>query len=143
MHAMMSSALTYCTLLWKLYWLHDQSPVTVYRGEVSDAMMAALGLDVGVNLSAEERFKQVAAVMKRRDAQDRREQKELRHQQKLDKKVTHSMHSQPSNACVHLSRLHPRVCCRSSRGKAFQVALHDTTSPGMALTVLTLWSSRH
>ena len=57
------------------------------RGEVSDAMMAALGLDVGANLSAEERFRQVAAVMKRRDAQDRRDQKELRCQQKLDKKV--------------------------------------------------------
>ena len=57
------------------------------RGEVSDAMMAALGLDVGANLSAQERFKQVAAVMKRRDAQDRRDQKELRRQQKLDKKV--------------------------------------------------------
>ena len=57
------------------------------RGEVSDAMMAALGLDVGANLSAEERFKQVAAVMKRRDAHDRRDQKELRRQQKLDKKV--------------------------------------------------------
>ena len=51
-------------------------------------MMAALGLDVGASLSAEERFRQVAAVMKRRDAQDRREQKELRRQQKLDKKVT-------------------------------------------------------
>lgn len=58
------------------------------RGEVSDAMMAALGLDVGANLSAEERFRQVAAVMKRRDAQDRRDQKELRRQQKLDKKVS-------------------------------------------------------
>lgn len=51
-------------------------------------MMAALGLDVGANLSAEERFRQVAAVMKRRDAEDQREQKELRRQHKLDKKVT-------------------------------------------------------
>ena len=50
-------------------------------------MMAALGLDVGANLTAEERFKQVAAVMKRRDAQDRKEQRQLRRQQKLDKKV--------------------------------------------------------
>ncbi|DBB17175.1 TPA: hypothetical protein ACH3X3_014243 [Trebouxia sp. C0006] len=57
------------------------------RGEVSDAMMAALGLDVGANLTAEERFKQVAAVMKRRDAQDRKEQRDLRRQQKLDKKL--------------------------------------------------------
>ncbi|KAL3143488.1 hypothetical protein ABBQ38_002294 [Trebouxia sp. C0009 RCD-2024] len=57
------------------------------RGEVSDIMMAALGLDVGANLSAEERFRQVAAVMKRRDAEDRREQKELRRQHKLDKKL--------------------------------------------------------
>ena len=50
-------------------------------------MMAALGLDVGANMTAEERFKQVAAVMKKRDAQDRKEQKDLRRQQKLDKKV--------------------------------------------------------
>ncbi|KAL3133940.1 hypothetical protein ABBQ32_008387 [Trebouxia sp. C0010 RCD-2024] len=57
------------------------------RGEVSDVMMAALGLDVGANLSAEERFRQVAAVMKRRDAEDQREQKELRRQHKLDKKL--------------------------------------------------------
>lgn len=63
--------------------------VVMYRGEVSDALMAAMGLDVGANLSAEERFKQVAAVMKRRDAQDRQEQRELRRQQKLDKKVSH------------------------------------------------------
>ena len=55
-------------------------------------MMAALGLDVGANLSAEDRFKQVAAVMKRRDAQDRRDQKELRRQQKLDKKVRACLH---------------------------------------------------
>ena len=65
------------------------SLVVMYRGEVSDALMAAMGLDVGANLSAEERFKQVAAVMKRRDAQDRQEQRELRRQQKLDKKVSH------------------------------------------------------
>lgn len=51
-------------------------------------MMAALGLDVGAHLTAEERFKQVAAVMKRRDAQDRTEQRQLRRQQKLDKKVS-------------------------------------------------------
>ena len=63
----------------------------MYRGEVSDAMMAALGLDVGANLTAEERFKQVAAVMKRRDAQDRKEQRDLRRQQKLDKKVSHAL----------------------------------------------------
>lgn len=50
-------------------------------------MMAALGLDVGAHVSAEERFKQVAAVMKKRDAQDRKQQKEQRRQQKLDKKV--------------------------------------------------------
>ena len=50
-------------------------------------MMAALGLDVGAALTAEERFRQVAAVMKQRDVQDRREQKQLRRQQKLDKKV--------------------------------------------------------
>ncbi len=63
----------------------------MYRGEVSDAMMAALGLDVGANLTARERFKQVAAVMKRRDAQDRKEQRDLRRQQKLDKKVSHAL----------------------------------------------------
>lgn len=57
------------------------------RGEVSDAMMAALGLDVGAHMSAEDRFKQVAAVMKKRDLQDRKQQKDLRRQQKLDKKV--------------------------------------------------------
>lgn len=51
-------------------------------------MMAALGLDVGAHMTAEERFKQVAAVMKRRDAQDRTEQRQLRRQQKLDKKVS-------------------------------------------------------
>ena len=62
-----------------------------YRGEVSVAMMAALGLDVGAHLTAEERFKQVAAVMKRRDAQDRKEQRTLRRQQKLDKKVSASI----------------------------------------------------
>ncbi|DBA75292.1 TPA: hypothetical protein ACH3X1_010573 [Trebouxia sp. C0004] len=57
------------------------------RGEVSDATMAALGLDVGADLTAEERFRQVAAVMKRRDAQDRKDQRQLRRQQKLDKKL--------------------------------------------------------
>lgn len=64
-------------------------------------MMAALGLDVGAHLSAEERFKQVAAVMKKRDLQDRKQQKELRRQQKLEKKVCCCfclVHRQPMQA---------------------------------------------
>lgn len=67
-------------------------------------MMAALGLDVGAHLSADDRFKQVAAVMKKRDLLDRKQQKDLRHQQKLDKKVrlTRSMLLQAKLAALKL-----------------------------------------
>ena len=71
-------------------------------------MLAALGLDVGAHLSADDRFKQVAAVMKKRDLLDRKQQKDLRRQQKLDKKVRQAksmpLHAQCS--CSHFDNTH-------------------------------------
>ena len=50
--------------------------------------MRSLGLDAGSALSAAQRFKQVAAELKRRDRRDRQEQQALRRQARQLKRVS-------------------------------------------------------
>ena len=92
-------------------------------------MMAALGLDVGAHLSADDRFKQVAAVMKKRDLLDRKQQKDLRRQQKLDKKVrvTRSMLLQAKACCIE-------AWCMIQVGKGGCILLCLQTISGLTRT---------
>ena len=63
-------------------------PTSVCREDVSDETMRSLGLDAGSALSAAQRFKQVAAELKRRDRRDRQEQQALRRQARQLKRVS-------------------------------------------------------
>ena len=66
------------------------APASVCREDVSDETMRSLGLDAGSALSAAQRFKQVAAELKRRDRRDRQEQQALRRQARQLKRVSHA-----------------------------------------------------
>ena len=94
--------------------------------------MRSLGLDAGSALSAAQRFKQVAAELKRRDRRDRQEQQDLRRQARQLKRVSDAVDVWPLLQLVCTAQ--PRSTARQTAAGAAESCLAcQTVSDGCCL----------